>query len=251
MEKSRFGRVAIAAGKDLLRFQVAKMRLPPSRRRLGIEERRVGECRIAMERIAQQNEQRLFLGQPSRVSTVWLPAAISASKICRSSGQSRSRCWGSVALRHNAIITASSAAQRQNPTNFDDHIPHFAFQLKLPAEPCARNRNNRREDQERSQVELKTASFALGRLDFGRVVFHGPHHPRPRAAEDWNHPAYWHEYCGELVAEADRWRRGRAIRREVDLLIRMLTEVGELPRSSPQSLLDAGCGIALIPLVLA
>src|SRR5262245_8300927 len=31
----------------------------------------------------------------------------------------------------------------------------------------------------------------------------------------------------------------------------MLTQAGELPRSSPQTLLDAGCGVALIPHVLA
>src|SRR5262249_22514380 len=70
-------------------------------------------------------------------------------------------------------------------------------------------------------------------------------------SEDWNRPAYWHDYYRGLLAEADPWRRGRVIHREVDLLIRMLSQAGELPRSAPQTLLDAGCGIALIPHVLA
>jgi SAM-dependent methyltransferase len=69
--------------------------------------------------------------------------------------------------------------------------------------------------------------------------------------EDWNRPAYWHDYYAELLAEADPWRRGRAVHRDVDRLIRMLVGTGELPRRLPQTLLDAGCGIALIPHVLA
>src|SRR5205814_1016037 len=81
-------------------------------------------------------------------------------------------------------------------------------------------------------------------------VFRGsPWNAEP--TEDWNRPPYWLDYYQNLLAEDDPWRRERVIYREVDLLIRMLTEAGELPRSSPQTLLDAGCGIALIPHVLA
>jgi SAM-dependent methyltransferase len=69
--------------------------------------------------------------------------------------------------------------------------------------------------------------------------------------DDWNRPALWHDYYRELLAEPDPWHRELVIHREVDLLIQMLTAAGELPRSSPQTLLDAGCGIALIPHVLA
>src|SRR5262249_29650806 len=69
--------------------------------------------------------------------------------------------------------------------------------------------------------------------------------------EDWNRPAYWEDYYLELLAEKDPWRRGWVVHREVDLLSRMLSAAGELPRSAPQPLLDAGCGVALIPHVLA
>ena len=48
--------------------------------------------------------------------------------------------------------------------------------------------------------------------------------------DDWNRPAYWHGYYRELLAEADPWRRGRVVHREVELLIRMLSQAGELPR---------------------
>jgi SAM-dependent methyltransferase len=71
-------------------------------------------------------------------------------------------------------------------------------------------------------------------------------------AEDWNQPAYWGNYYQDLLAAADRWRVDHVVHRQVDLLIRMLTEAGELPRRiSPRTVLDAGCGIALIPRVLA
>jgi hypothetical protein len=69
--------------------------------------------------------------------------------------------------------------------------------------------------------------------------------------EDWNRPAYWQNYYRELLADPAPWRRRLVVHREVDLLIRMLLQAGELPRSSPQPLLDAGCGIALVPYVLA
>ena len=69
--------------------------------------------------------------------------------------------------------------------------------------------------------------------------------------EKWNCPSHWQDYYRELLAEQDTWRRELVVHRGVDLLIRMLADAGELPRSSPQTLLDAGCGIALIPHVLA
>jgi SAM-dependent methyltransferase len=73
-----------------------------------------------------------------------------------------------------------------------------------------------------------------------------------RPTEDWNRSPYWTDYYRELLAEADPWRRGLVVHRDIDLLIRMLSEAGEIPRrSSPQTFLDAGCGVALIPHVLA
>jgi SAM-dependent methyltransferase len=69
--------------------------------------------------------------------------------------------------------------------------------------------------------------------------------------DDWNRPAYWHDYYRRLLAGTGSWRREQVVHRKVELLIRMLCRAGELPRSSPQTLLDAGCGIALIPRVLA
>ncbi|MFO0796911.1 MAG: methyltransferase domain-containing protein [Gemmataceae bacterium] len=69
--------------------------------------------------------------------------------------------------------------------------------------------------------------------------------------EDWNRPPFWQNYYRDLLAEKDTWRRESVVHRGVDLLIRMLADAGELPRSSPQTLLDAGCGIALIPHILA
>src|SRR5262249_31720838 len=63
---------------------------------------------------------------------------------------------------------------------------------------------------------------------------------------------YWERYYRKLLAEADPWQRCRVVHREIDLLIQMLTKLGALPRrSTPQTILDAGCGIALIPHVLA
>jgi hypothetical protein len=70
--------------------------------------------------------------------------------------------------------------------------------------------------------------------------------------EDWNRPLYWTGFYQWLLTEADAWERGEAVHREIELLIRMLHDAGELPRGcSPQTFLDAGCGLALIPHVLA
>ena len=69
--------------------------------------------------------------------------------------------------------------------------------------------------------------------------------------EDWSDPAYWATQYRELLAEADPWERDQTIYGDVSLLVWMLTAAEELPRSSPQTLLDAGCGIALIPHLLA
>jgi SAM-dependent methyltransferase len=84
-----------------------------------------------------------------------------------------------------------------------------------------------------------------------REVFQGsPWNAEP--TEEWNRPSEWDGYYRDLLAEVDSWHRDQVIHREVDLLIRMLTAAGELPqRSTPQTLLDAGCGVALIPHVLA
>ncbi len=82
-------------------------------------------------------------------------------------------------------------------------------------------------------------------------VFRGsPWNAEP--TEDWNHSSYWERYYRKLLAEADSWGRGRVVHRGIELLIRILTNLGELPRrSTPQTFLDAGCGISLVPHVLA
>jgi len=70
--------------------------------------------------------------------------------------------------------------------------------------------------------------------------------------EDWNRPTYWAAYYRELLAAKDTWRLDLVVLRDVEALIRVLTTAGELPmRSSPSTILDAGCGIALIPHILA
>ena len=66
-----------------------------------------------------------------------------------------------------------------------------------------------------------------------------------KPTEDWNRPPHWADFHKQLLAEGEPWQRKLIIYRKVDLLIRMLTEAEELPRSSPQALLDAGCGIAI------
>jgi SAM-dependent methyltransferase len=70
--------------------------------------------------------------------------------------------------------------------------------------------------------------------------------------EEWNQPPYWDNYYRELLTSKDRDRSFYIIYREVDLLIRMLTGLGELPRQpDPVTILEAGCGISLIPHLLA
>jgi SAM-dependent methyltransferase len=72
-----------------------------------------------------------------------------------------------------------------------------------------------------------------------------------KPTEEWNQPPFWTSFYHGLLAEADSRDRRQVVHRRVDLLIKMLTRAGELPMSSPQKLLDAGCGIALIPHFLA
>jgi SAM-dependent methyltransferase len=69
--------------------------------------------------------------------------------------------------------------------------------------------------------------------------------------EEWNQTPFWNDFYQGLLADAEPWQRKMVIYREMDFLIRMLTDADELPRSSPQTLLDAGCGIAVIPHVLS
>jgi SAM-dependent methyltransferase len=70
--------------------------------------------------------------------------------------------------------------------------------------------------------------------------------------EDWNRPSWWDSFYRDLFAEADPWGRGMVIHREIEMLLRMMTAAGELPRrATSRTFLDAGCGIALIPHVLA
>jgi SAM-dependent methyltransferase len=73
---------------------------------------------------------------------------------------------------------------------------------------------------------------------------------RTKPTDDWNRPAVWRDYYLELQT-ATPWRREAIIHRSADLLLRMLSQAGELPLSSPRKLLDAGCGIALIPHLFA
>jgi SAM-dependent methyltransferase len=69
--------------------------------------------------------------------------------------------------------------------------------------------------------------------------------------EAWNRPAHWHEYYRELLAGSGSWRRGIITYRDADRLVRTLRQCGELPTSTPQTLLDAGCGITVVPHILA
>ena len=69
--------------------------------------------------------------------------------------------------------------------------------------------------------------------------------------EDWSQPSYWAEHYRELLAEQDPLDRDLLTRPQVYVLVWMLLEAGELPRSSPQTLIDAGCGITIIPHLLA
>jgi SAM-dependent methyltransferase len=71
----------------------------------------------------------------------------------------------------------------------------------------------------------------------------------------WNEAATWDAYYEELLSKAGRASaRDRALHCEMDLLLRVLPRLGEVPRRSGQvnsTILDAGCGISLIPEVLA
>lgn len=69
--------------------------------------------------------------------------------------------------------------------------------------------------------------------------------------DEWNQAAYWDGYYEELLKERDPRRRQLVAYREVDLLLRMLEETERIPRTSPATMLDAGCGISLIPHLLA
>ncbi len=70
-------------------------------------------------------------------------------------------------------------------------------------------------------------------------------------SEDWSQPSYWTDHYRELLAEQDPADRDRLTYPAVYLLVWMLLEAGELPRSSPQTLIDAGCGLTIIPHLLA
>lgn len=85
-------------------------------------------------------------------------------------------------------------------------------------------------------------------------MFHGkPLFTEP--SDNWNQPPYWEDYYAQLMSNEGRpHEREWVVYREVELLIRMLVRLRELPRPKPErggTLLDAGCGIALIPHVLA
>lgn len=69
--------------------------------------------------------------------------------------------------------------------------------------------------------------------------------------EDWSQPSYWADHYRELLAKPDPVERDLLARPQVDLWVWMLLEAGELPRLSPQTLIDAGCGITIIPHLLA
>jgi SAM-dependent methyltransferase len=74
-----------------------------------------------------------------------------------------------------------------------------------------------------------------------------------KPTEEWNGTAFWHCFYSQLLSAADDWERGQVVYRDLDFLLAMLRRAGELPLSPsrPRTLLDAGCGIALIPHVLA
>jgi SAM-dependent methyltransferase len=75
--------------------------------------------------------------------------------------------------------------------------------------------------------------------------------PSPR----WNQASYWDDSYRNLLANPhELHRRAWVVYREMFWLVRLLPALGEIPRgpSSPQqTLLDAGCGVSLIPHVLA
>jgi hypothetical protein len=54
-----------------------------------------------------------------------------------------------------------------------DHLPLLSLPLNSSPKPRAWNCANQHEDQQRPQAELKPSAFALGRLSFGRLGWHG------------------------------------------------------------------------------
>jgi SAM-dependent methyltransferase len=68
---------------------------------------------------------------------------------------------------------------------------------------------------------------------------------------NWNQPGYWQDYYGQLQSDGDASRQDRLVHKDVDRLIRMLIQVGELPANKTRRFLDAGCGVALIPHILS
>ncbi len=69
--------------------------------------------------------------------------------------------------------------------------------------------------------------------------------------DDWNRPSYWEVYYQKLLNTVETRRLKLVTHREVDLLLEVLTATKSLPTIPGQTLLDAGCGIALIPHILA
>lgn len=78
---------------------------------------------------------------------------------------------------------------------------------------------------------------------------------RPWNAEptdEWNRVPYWADYYRELMNESDDSRRDLVLHRETSALRQALRALGWLPFSGqPPRVLDAGCGIALIPRLFA
>lgn len=65
----------------------------------------------------------------------------------------------------------------------------------------------------------------------------------------WNTPAYWADdyQTWRTTADPEQWFIEVDCEVSVSVLVYMLTEAGELPRTTPQTILDAGAGLALTP----
>lgn len=72
-----------------------------------------------------------------------------------------------------------------------------------------------------------------------------------KPSEKWNQAQGWEDAYAKIAIEKDRGDHVMEIFREADLLVPALEKIGELPRSTPKTILDAGCGVALIPHILA